>query len=259
MNPQWITPVWNVHSCVRALATTRSGGVSAGPWGLAGGRAGGLNLGAHCGDDPGAVQLNRARLRAALPAEPVWLQQVHGTAVGDADQAATTGSEPVADASVASRAGVVCAVITADCLPVLLAARDGSVVAAAHAGWRGLCAGVLEAAVDALHARVGASREIAAWLGPAIGPGAFEVGSEVREQFCDAHATAAAAFVPVTEPGKWLADLYALARMRLAQAGVNLVSGGGLCTVADAKRFYSFRRDRTTGRMAACVWIEADR
>lgn len=259
MNPQWITPVWNVHPRVRALATTRSGGVSAGPWGLVAGKAGGLNLGAHCGDDPGAVQQNRARLRAALPAEPVWLQQVHGTVVADADRATAESAEPVADACVASRPGAVCAVMTADCLPVLLAARDGSAVAAAHAGWRGLFAGVLEAAVAAVHSRAGAGREIAAWLGPAIGPGAFEVGSEVRERFCDAHAAAAAAFVPATEPGKWLADLYTLARMRLALAGVNLVSGGGLCTVADATRFYSFRRDRTTGRMAACVWIEADR
>ena len=259
MNAHWITPVWDGHPRVRALATTRSGGGSAGPWGLAEGRAGGLNLGSHCGDDPVAVQLNRARLRAALPAEPIWLQQVHGVVVADADQAAARGGESVADASVASVPGIVCAVMTADCLPVLLAARDGSAVAAAHAGWRGLCGGVIENAVEALRARTPTGASIAAWLGAAIGPSAFEVGSEVRERFCDAHAAASDAFVPASEPGKWLADLYALARMRLALAGVERVSGGGLCTVSDSARFYSFRRDHTTGRMASCVWIEADR
>lgn len=262
-------PRWAAPPPVRALMTTRAGGTSAGPWGLHDARAGGLNLGMHCGDDPAAVRRNRARLCAALPAAPAWLRQVHGAAVADADargpvqDAAVADAnvheqadEPQADASVARRPGSVCVVLVADCLPVLLAARDASVVAAAHAGWRGLAGGVLEATVGAMRARAGSATGIVAWLGPCIGPGAFEVGAEVRERFCDADVLAGEAFRPAARPGKWLADLPALARQRLVRAGVTQVAGGRWCTVADARRFYSFRRDGVTGRMAACVWID---
>ena len=234
--------------------TLRAGGVSAGPWGRAGAGAGGLNLAAHCGDAPEAVERNRQRLRALLPAEPAWLTQVHGAAVADAD-ACGGRLEPVADASVACRPGSVCAVLVADCLPVLLAAGNARAVAVAHAGWRGLAGGVLEAAVAALRARAADAPRIVAWLGPCIGPAAFEVGSEVRERFCDADAGCAPMFRQAPAAGKWLGDLPALARRRLERAGVPEVHGGHWCTVADPQRFYSFRRDGVTGRMAACVWI----
>lgn len=280
MNAIGWRPRWPAAPRVGALMTTRAGGVSVGAWGLPGSRAGGLNLGAHCGDRPDAVRRNRDRLGEALPGAPLWLRQVHGATVIDADvvgasAAARTASgaaaarpidaaarapvdapEPEGDASVATRPGTVCAVLVADCLPVLLAASDASAVAAAHAGWRGLAGGVLEAAVEAMRARMVGDARIAAWLGPCIGPGAFEVGPEVRERFCDAHRAAAAAFRPAPQPGKWLADLPALARQRLARAGVAHVAGGRWCTVGDPQRFYSFRRDGATGRMAACVWIE---
>lgn len=248
-------PDWPAPAGVRALMTTRAGGASAGPWGLPGGRAGGLNLAAHCGDEPDAVSRNRQRLRARLPAEPAWLRQVHGTGVADARDCGDL-PEPVADASVACQPGVVCAVLVADCLPVLLAAGDASVVAAAHAGWRGLADGVLEATVQALRARAADARRIVAWLGPCIGPAAFEVGSEVRDRFCEGDAHCGSLFRQASAHGKWLADLPALARRRLAGAGVTDVHGGRWCTVADPARFYSFRRDGVTGRMAACVWIE---
>lgn len=248
-------PDWPAPTGVRALMTTRAGGVSAGPWGLPGGRAGGLNLATHCGDEPAAVGLNRRRLRACLPAEPAWLHQVHGAVVADLHARSEAG-EPAADASVASRPGVVCAVLVADCLPVLMAAGDASAVAAVHAGWRGLAGGVIEAAAAALRARAADGRRIVAWLGPCIGPAAFEVGAEVREQLCDGDGHCAPMFKQAPARGKWLADLPALARRRLARAGVASVCGGHWCTVADPARFYSFRRDGVTGRMAACVWIE---
>ncbi|WP_231906973.1 peptidoglycan editing factor PgeF [Cupriavidus sp. D384] len=255
----WIVPDWPAPARVRALSTTRMGGVSAGPYGLADGSAGGLNLGTHVGDDPAAVAANRARLASHLPAMPHWLEQVHGCGVATADDEGAGGHVPRADASVSATAGHVCAIMTADCLPVLLCNMAGTVVGAAHAGWRGLCDGVIEATLARMAARAGAPAQWLAWLGPAIGPSAFEVGAEVREAFLqqalpDEHASVAAAFV-AGAPGKYLADLYALARIRLARAGCMQVFGGNTCTVSDAGRFYSYRRDRTTGRMATMVWL----
>ncbi|MDD3609975.1 MAG: peptidoglycan editing factor PgeF [Halothiobacillaceae bacterium] len=236
-------PDWPAPAPVRAVVTTRHGGVSAAPWTT-------LNLATHVGDDPQAVAENRRRLRAALslPAEPFWLEQVHGIRVAEPGK---VSSSREADAAYADRPGVVCAVLTADCLPVLFCDETGHEVAVAHAGWRGLAGGVLEASI----ARFNAPPErLLAWLGPAIGPGAFEVGDDVREAFLcvDGGGTA---FVPARE-GRWMADLFALARLRLAQAGVARVFGGGLCTHADAGRFYSYRRDGVTGRMASLIWLE---
>lgn len=243
MPPELIVPDWPAPAHVRAVQTTRRGGVSRGPYAS-------LNLGDHVGDDAACVAANRARLGALLPAEPIWLRQVHGVAVADADSA-SPGS--AADAAIARRPGRVCAVMTADCLPVLLCDRGGSVVGAVHAGWRGLCAGVIEATLAAM--RVPAA-DVLAWLGPAIGPQAFEVGDEVRAAFLAHDAAATAAFAPHGQ-GKWLADIGRLARRRLAAAGVRAVSGGGQCTVADRERFFSYRRDGVTGRMATCVWLSA--
>jgi len=238
---EWIEPDWPTPARVRALVTTRSGGVSGGPYAS-------LNLGARVGDDEEAVRENRARLRAALPSEPKWLQQVHGTDVVQADR---VDAEACADAAFTTAPEVVCTVQIADCLPVLLCDRAGTSVAAAHAGWRGLSAGVLERAVAALPA---APKDLIAWLGPAIGPRKFEVGGDVLGTFTRSDPDAAMAFEPLRE-GKWLADLYALARLRLRRAGVSAVFGGGLCTFADPQRFFSHRRDRVTGRHAACIWI----
>jgi YfiH family protein len=234
-----IVPDWPAPPNVKSLMTTRDGGTSLPPYAS-------FNLGSHVGDDPAAVAANRAALRQHLPTEPVWLNQIHATTVADADLA--TGV-PAADAAVARQRGTVCAVLTADCLPVLFCARDGSVVAAAHAGWRGLHAGVLEATVAAMQHRADG---LMAWLGAAIGPAAFEVGDEVRQAFVADDRAASAAFVP--HHGKWLADLYALARLRLHACGVDAVYGGGLCTHTDAARFYSYRRDGASGRMASLIW-----
>jgi YfiH family protein len=240
--PDWIVPDWPAPRRVRALVTTRAGGTSRGPYAS-------LNLGAHVGDDPAAVERNRERLRAALPADPVWLQQVHGAEVVDA---ATAPPLARADAATARTRHVVCAVLTADCVPVLLAGRDGDAVAIAHAGWRGLAAGVIEAAV----ARMGvAAASVIAWLGPAIGPRAYEVGPEVRAAFVRGDAAAAAAFAPRRDD-RFLADLFLLARQRLAAAGVAAVYGGGHCTYTEAERFYSYRRAPATGRFASLVWID---
>jgi hypothetical protein len=241
-HPDWIVPDWPVPPRVRALVTTRAGGASAGPYAS-------FNLGAHVGDDPGAVARNRARLREALPAEPVWLEQVHGATVIDAGAAPPL---PRADAAVARARHVVCAVLTADCVPVLLAARGGEAVAIAHAGWRGLAAGVIEAAV----ARMAVDpANLVAWLGPAIGPRAYEVGAEVRDAFVRDPPAAASAFAPRGD-GRFLADLFALTRRRLDAAGVRAVHGGDRCTHSEAERFYSFRRERTTGRFASLVWLD---
>lgn len=235
---------WPAPRAVQAATTSRIGGVSQPPWGS-------FNLADHVGDHPQAVLANRERLEEelALPAEPMWLKQVHGTTVvtlGDRPD-----EPPEADASVADRPGRVCAVLTADCLPVLFCDRAGTRVAAAHAGWRGLAAGVLEATV----ARMGvAPDEILAWLGPAIGPQAFEVGDEVRAAFVEGDAGSAAAFT-VHGDGCWLADIGQLARRRLARVGVTAVHGGGRCTHSEAGMFYSYRRDGVTGRMASLVWL----
>ncbi|MHB1186723.1 peptidoglycan editing factor PgeF [Thiobacillus sp.] len=223
--------------------TTRGGGVSQTPWTS-------LNLGDHVGDEPAHVAANRARLRQHLPAEPGWLRQVHSARVIELGRE----PNPEADAAFTREPGQVCAVLTADCLPVLFCDRAGSVVAAAHAGWRGLADGVLEATVAAMQVPPG---EILAWMGAAIGPQAFEVGDEVRQAFVAQHAEADIAFMPhpVSVPGKWLADIYQLARIRLRQAGVKAVYGGGRCTFNEAATFYSYRREGITGRMASLIWL----
>ena len=233
---------WPAPPGIRAGITLRAGGVSAPPFDA-------LNLGAHTQDDAETVAANRARLRAVLdlPAEPAWLNQIHGRRVACADGLIT---EP-ADASVGTQAHAVCAVLTADCLPVLLCDQSADCWAAAHAGWRGLAAGVLEATAAALPA---APDRLMAWLGPAIGAACFEVGAEVRAAFCDVHPADAAAFLPAAAAGKHHADIYALARARLTRAGITTIYGGGLCTVTDARRFYSYRRAAQTGRMASLIW-----
>lgn len=255
-----IVPRWAAPRNVRALSTTRRGGASAGAWGLAGGGEGGLNLGTRCGDDPRAVADNRARLARAVGTLPVWLEQVHGSdvhrAVGErvAGEGEPAAIEPCADASVTDVPGVALAVLTADCLPVLLADSAGRVVGAAHAGWRGLCAGVLERTVEAMRALLAHDAGLFAWLGPAIGPEAFEVGDEVRERFCDVDANAARAFVVGARTGRWLADLQLLARQRLERVGVDRIDVERRCTLREARDFYSHRRDGRCGRMATVVW-----
>lgn len=232
---------------VRLFATTRAGGVSGGVY-----RS--LNLGTHVGDDPAAVAENRRRLRAQLPAEPYWLEQVHGTRVADADREAVPAP---ADAAVTRVPGRVLAIMTADCLPVVIAAEDGGVLGAAHAGWRGLAAGVLEATVAAM----ASSAALRAWIGPAIGPAAFEVGDEVRAAFAAVSEPPPGAFVPsgareASGAPKWLADLPALAEQRLRAAGVRSVVRSGLCTVAGNDRFYSYRKEGQTGRFATLCWLQ---
>jgi len=248
-HPDWLAPAWDMAN-VGALMTTRHGGVSAAPFDS-------LNLRAAVGDDPQAVAENQRRLEQAIGARPVFLNQVHAAAVahlGAAD-ARAGASVQTADASVTTEPGIGCAVQVADCLPVLFAAPQGRAVGAAHAGWRGLALGVLEATLAAVcDAARCAPGEVQAWLGAGIGPGHFEVGPDVLEAFS---ALAGSPRFVARSPGKWLADLPALARDRLHAAGVRAVSGGDWCTVADASRFFSFRRDRVTGRMAAVVWIEA--
>ncbi len=262
--PSWLLPQWQAPARVHAVSTLRHGGVSRGPWGLADGSLGGWNLGAHCSDEAADVEENRLLLRERLPAEPLWLEQVHGTDVLDADGldpadggglAARAPAVPArADAAVTTRRRVVLAVLTADCLPVALANARGTAIGIAHAGWRGLAAGVLENTVAALE-RASPGEHWIAWLGPAIGPSRFEVGEEVLAAFVDSDPGAQAAFTPTGAPGKWRADLFALARRRLVRAGVRDIAGGGLCTASDPQRFYSFRRDRVTGRMASLVWL----
>ncbi len=242
MSDAWIVPDWPAPAGVRALSTTRAGGVSVAPYDS-------LNLGTHVGDDPANVAANRAQVRRIVPSEPAWLNQVHGTVVVDA---ASVAGVPDADASVSRTPGAVCVVMTADCLPVLLCDRAGTVVGAAHAGWRGLHGGVIEATVTAMQV---APADVIAWLGPAIGPTAFEVGDEVRAAFVAVDAIADAAFKPAGQPGKWLADIYLLARQRLAALGVTAVYGGDCCTVSESRRFFSYRRDGVTGRMASLVWL----
>ncbi|MCE3264078.1 MAG: hypothetical protein K0R43_3157 [Pseudoduganella sp.] len=266
---QWLVPDWpGAPDNIGFVCTTRRGGVSPEPYGMGpqeiASAGGGLNLGVHVGDDPANVAFNRAIVRGRLPSEPAWLMQVHGTAVVHADRQ-PRGATPEADASIATMPGAICAIQTADCLPVLFADRAGTVVGAAHAGWRGLAGGVLEATVAAMRAELApATGDIIAWLGPAIGPTQFEVGEEVLAAFLagaagDAaqEADVRAAFVARTgQPGKYLADIYALARRALRRVGVTDVAGGDLCTVSDASRFYSYRRDQVTGRQASLIWIK---
>ncbi|HYL02770.1 MAG TPA: peptidoglycan editing factor PgeF [Steroidobacteraceae bacterium] len=241
-----LTPEWPVPGAVHAAFTLRIGGVSAPPYAT-------LNVGARVGDDPAAVLENRRRVRTQLklPAEPAWLEQVHGTEVAELGAANGTRSAS-ADAVITRHAGRVCAVQIADCLPVLFAARDASAIAVAHAGWRGLAAGVLEATVG----RLGLDPAmLLAWMGPAISAAHFEVGDEVRAAFLAQDAGAAAAFAPNARR-RWQCDLAALARRRLAALGVREVFGGLWCTFADSRRFFSFRRDGRCGRMAALIWLE---
>lgn len=252
----WIIPDWSECGVelprIRAMTTTRSGlpGVSRSPFDS-------FNLATHVGDLSGDVALNRQALRQFLPAEPLWLEQVHGVGVVSADDdeppAGVISLPPVADACISRQPGRVCAIMTADCLPVLLAARDGSVVAAAHAGWRGLAAGVIEATMTAMGVPPAG---LVAWLGPAIGARAFEVGDEVRAAFCRQDAAASQAFLAHAE-NKWLADLAWLARRRLSLLGVSpsATGGGRWCTFSDPQRFYSYRREGVTGRMATMIWI----
>ncbi|MDR3396015.1 MAG: peptidoglycan editing factor PgeF [Pandoraea sp.] len=260
MPADWIVPDWPAPANVRAVFTTRAGGVSQGPQAT-------FNLGYKADDDPAAVRTNRALLADRTGVPSAWVAQVHGPRVVDAQAAldAVSAGDPLqADASVTSATGLASTVMVADCMPVLLCDVQGRAVGAAHAGWRGLCAGVIEQTVQALRARLpegDGDAQVIAWLGPCIGPKAFEVGPEVREAFLAAATPAErvatqAAFVAHGDPdvGKSLADLCALARLRLAREGVADVSGGEWCTVSDATRFYSYRRDRTTGRMAALVW-----
>ena len=240
----WLVPDWPAAPRVRAITTTRQGGVSPG-------RYASMNPADHVDDDPAAVMTNRQILQQelGLPGQPVWLQQVHGTVVVNA---ATAGEFPTADAACSSQPGIVCAVLTADCLPVLLSDTAGQCVAAVHAGWRGLAAGVIEQAVIAM-GRPGET--LLAWLGPAIGPSVYRVGDEVRDTFMAHHQEAGEAFRAGAE-GEWFADLYRLARQRLAACGVTAVYGGGYCSFTEAERFYSYRRDGATGRMATLIWLD---
>ncbi|KJH83096.1 laccase [Pseudomonas fluorescens] len=237
----WLMPDWPAPARVKACVTTREGGVSLAPFDS-------LNLGDHVGDDPSAVAENRRRLTDQFAITPAWLQQVHGIDVVEADPTRVA----TADASWCATPGIACTAMTADCLPVLFCNRAGTRVAAAHAGWRGLASGVLEATLDSLALP---ADETLAWLGPAIGPQAFEVGPEVREAFIAQHTDAERAFQPSHNAGKFLADIYALARLRLAERGITAVYGGGLCTVSDP-RFFSYRRNARTGRFASLIWLE---
>ncbi|MEL2241865.1 purine nucleoside phosphorylase YfiH [Leclercia adecarboxylata] len=238
-----IVPEWPAPEGVAACSSTRIGGVSEGAWES-------LNLGAHCGDNLKHVEENRKRMFAAgqLPSKPVWLEQVHGTAV------LRLSGEPYAskraDASYSNTPGTVCAVMTADCLPVLFCNRAGTEVAAAHAGWRGLCAGVLEETVACF---ADSADNIIAWLGPAIGPQAFEVGPEVREAFMAHDPRAENAFCAAGD--KYMADIYQLARQRLTNLGISQIYGGDRCTFTEKDDFFSYRRDKTTGRMASFIWL----
>jgi len=242
----WLDATWPAPPHVRALTTLRTGGYSQG-------RYKSLNLAAHVADDPSAVTANRLALQQTLqlPASPVWLQQVHGTTVVRAD---AVSGVPQADASFARCADVVCAVLTADCLPLLLTTRTGDMVAAVHGGWRGLLDGIIERTVSAMQAP---PHELLAWLGPAIGPEQFEVGDEVYAAFIARERSLRSVFRAHTA-GKWLADIYEIARCLLQRLGVTAVYGGGHCTVSAAERFYSYRRDgQQTGRMASLIWIAA--
>jgi len=243
MNPDWIVPDWPLVSGVRSFCTTRIGGNSQGPW-----RS--MNLGLKCGDEPEQVNRNRVILRQELPADPIWLRQVHGTSVHRASSTREAGC-PEADAVVARHLLQVCAILTADCLPVVFCNRQGTEVAAAHAGWRGLCAGVLEETVRTMFSP---AVDLQAWLGPAIGPQAYEVGEDVRTAFLQHDASAETAFRKQGE--LWLLDLYAVARQRLEQVGVRNISGGNFCTFSDPERFFSYRRDGVTGRMATLIWLD---
>lgn len=237
-----IFPDWPAPAHVRALMTTRAGGASSAPYD-------GFNVGDHVGDNPDTVANNRALLASATDARPRWLKQVHGVEVVEAE---TSTDGAIADAAVSRTPKLACAVMTADCLPVLLTTSNGDVVAAAHAGWRGLCDGVLESTVKAMGV---SADQVIAWLGAAIGPAAFEVGDDVRSAFVGRDPDIASAFRSGPKEGKWMADLYAIAHSRLSRVGVRSIYGGGLCTYSEPERFYSYRRDGATGRMVAMIWL----
>jgi polyphenol oxidase len=237
-----IIPDWPAPAHVKTLQTTRAGGVSSKPYDS-------LNLGDHVGDAPLAVERNRMLLNTLLPSEPVWLEQAHGKVVANADMA---GCLPRADACIARHHAAVCVVMTADCLPLLLCDTQGSVVGAVHAGWKGLAAGVIEATVQAMDV---VPQNLMAWLGPAISQDAFEVGDEVRAAFVAIQPQSASAFIPGLN-GKWFADIYALARLRLNALGIRQIFGGGYCTYRERERFFSYRRDGVTGRMGTFIWLE---
>jgi polyphenol oxidase len=241
--PQWIVPDWDAPARVRAVSTTRAGGVSEGEYAS-------MNLGFSSGDDAARVTRNRERLRAVLPGDPPYLRQLHGIDVADLDLPAQ--GQRTADAAVTSVAGRVAGILTADCMPLLLADEAATRVCAIHAGWRGMAAGVIE---NAVHAMGGEPASLHAWMGPTIGPDAFEVGPEVREAFVAVDPAAATAFAP-GKPGKYMADLYALARQRLGRSGVVRISGGGFCTYHEPDRFFSYRRVAKSGRMGTFIWIE---
>lgn len=243
-----IVPDWPAPPCVKALFTTRAGGVSTGPYAS-------LNLGAHVGDGALNVLENRRRLGELLPVEPAWLNQVHGVNVVLAETVpALDRNRLKADAVVTAQKHTPCAVLVADCLPVLFCSEDGTSVGAAHAGWRGLQAGVLERTVEAMNA---SPAKLMAWLGPAIGPNAFEVGTDVFDAFTAVSAEDASAFKAIIgKRDKYLADIYTLARRRLQRAGVQAIFGGQFCTVTEPTRFFSYRRDGQTGRMAGLIWID---
>lgn len=235
-----IKPLWPAPARVKAIQTTRIGGVSAAPYDA-------LNLAMHVKDRPENVARNRQLLSRYVPTEPVWMNQTHSTRVIDAAKSSCIEN---ADASFTTQPNVVCVTMTADCLPVLLCDVAGTVVAAVHAGWRGLCDGVIEATIADMPVE---SAQLIAWLGPAIGPNAFEVGDEVREQFVSKNQQAEVAFVPKAD--KWLGNLYQIATQRLQSAGVNQIYGDVDCTYSNPERFFSFRRDHDTGRMATLIWI----
>ncbi|GAA6140801.1 peptidoglycan editing factor PgeF [Hydrogenophaga sp. 5NK40-0174] len=268
MSQDWIVPQWPAPDGVGALFTTRAGGISSAPYDT-------LNLGGHVGDDAAAVQHNRQILTARIPARPVFLRQVHGLRVSRLNKSSEDGQE--ADACFSTEMGMACTIMVADCLPVLFSDRQGRVVGAAHAGWRGLAGnegvGILETCVSAMKETMGqasddqgqglASGDLLAWLGPCIGPGEFEVGDDVRLAMMEAHPAHVDAFKPLPRGGKWLCDLQQIARWRLAEMGVTSVSGNdgsdAWCTVRQSARFFSHRRDAvrlgSSGRMAACVWL----
>jgi YfiH family protein len=250
---EFIRPQWQVSPSVRALSTTRIGGISKVPYGS-------LNLGDHVGDELHHVLKNRELLRAQLPSEPIWLKQVHGIAVSTPFSRSLSADGKIeADAIVTNLPNEVLAILTADCLPVLFAAKDGSVIGAAHAGWRGLCSGVLENTVKEMRILAShlAASDLCVWLGPAIGPDAFEVGIDVYEAFAGSGIELAPDdFVPIAgKPGKYLANLYTLASARLRAAGVIQIEGGQMCTFHDSQYFFSYRRDGVTGRSASLIWI----
>lgn len=244
----WIIPNWPAPAHVKSLFTTRSGGVSHGENGI----YASLNLGAHVNDNPIDVERNRVLLRAHLPAEPKWLKQVHGAVPVWIEHA--TAAIPEGDAVYSRKSGVVCAIMVADCLPVFLCDAAGTVVAIAHAGWRGLAGGIIERTIEAMQVE---RNNLLAWLGPAIGPTYFEVGADVYEAFVRHNPLADKAFVAASKQHekKWFADIFLLARQRLMENGVTSIYGGGVCTYSNPQRFYSYRRDGETGRMAALIWL----